>query len=121
LKRIKGSSRTVFVFDKFVIKIPNTKEYRLFLSGILANLQEKLFSRMCREDLAKVMFCDKLGLFLIMEKADMNYVKYNWKYFKDFIKNKYVNDAMKDFMLSDLKYDNWGYIKGRLIKIDYGN
>ena len=117
-----GSTRRVFVFRNFVIKIPNTQEYKLFLNGILSNLQEKLFSKMNRLDLAKVKYCDRFGLILIMEKAkEFDYNNLNWLEFKNTLEEKYKNDDMKEFMLSDAKPTNWGIINGELVKIDYGS
>ena len=117
-----GSTRKVFIFKNFVIKIPNIQEYRLFLHGILANLQEKTFSCMNRIDLGKVKFCSHFGFILAMEKANvLNYEDIDWNKFEDFLKLKYKDDEMKEFMLSDLKPTNWGYINNQLVRIDYGN
>lgn len=118
----KGATRTVFVFNKFVIKIPNFQEYKLFLNGLLANLQEKSFSKMNRIDLAKVKYCNKFGFILIMEKAqELDVKNIDWLRFKERLEDKYKNDDMKEFMLSDSKPSNWGYINNKLVKIDYGN
>jgi hypothetical protein len=117
-----GATRLVFLFKNFVIKIPNLNEYKLFLNGILANLQEKVFSKMNRPDLAKVMFCGKLGLFLVMERAEeIDCKSINWNEFKEQLEKNYKNDEMKEFMLSDPKPSNWGYINGKLVKVDYGD
>jgi hypothetical protein len=116
-----GATRRVFVFKNFVIKIPNTQEYRLFLHGLLANLQEKLWSSIDRPDLAKVKFCDKLGLFLIMERAKVIGNDVSPDLLIPMLEEKYKDDDMKEFMLSDAKNSNWGYVKGILKKIDYGN
>ena len=117
-----GATRKVFIFKNFVVKVPNAHEYRLFLNGILGNLQEKAFSKMGRYDLAKVKFCDILGLVLIMERAQMVDVEnVDYENFKDKLEEIYKDDDMKEFMLSDAKPSNWGYIKERLVKIDYGN
>jgi hypothetical protein len=128
----RGATRIVFVFKRVVIKIPNNQGYKLFLYGILANLQEKSFSRGCsRDDLAKVKFCSPLGFFLIMEKAEPIKLEElwetdwedadEWEQFSNFLHERYKDDDMKDFMLSDSKPSNWGYINGRLVKIDYGD
>jgi len=77
---------------------------------------------MNRSDLAKVKYCDRFGLILIMEKAkEFDYNNLNWLEFKNTLEEKYKNDDMKEFMLSDAKPTNWGIINGRLVKIDYGN
>jgi len=124
VKYTEGATRKVFVCNKFVIKIPNFKEYRLFLFGILANMQEKEWSGRHR-DLAKVLYCFPFGLFLIMEKAYVigERMKDNesWLFFSEMIEERYKNDELKEFILSDAKPYNWGYIGDRLVKIDYGS
>ena len=120
MKIKQGATRKVFVFKKVVVKIPTIIEYRLFLNGILANLQEKSFSGI-HSDLAKVKFCDKLGLILIMEKVDVLSNDINWLDFNNSLKEKYKNDKLKDFLLSDCKPSNWGYINNHLVKVDYGD
>jgi hypothetical protein len=115
-----GATRKVFVFRKFVVKVPNI-QYRLFLYGILANLQERLWSGQ-HPDLARVLWCDPLGLVLFMEKAEI--VKNNdhdgGALFKQ-LEAKYADDELREFLLSDCKSGNWGYIGDRLVKVDYGN
>lgn len=128
----RGATRIVFIFKRVVVKVPNNQEYKLFLHGILANLQEKSFSRGCnRDDLAKVKFCSHLGFFLVMEKAEVIKLEElwetdwedadSWEQFSDYLHELYKDDEMKEFMLSDPKPSNWGYINGRLVKIDYGD
>lgn len=116
-----GSTRTVFVLKHFVIKIPTNKEYRLFLHGVLANLQEKRWSGK-HSDLAKVIFCDILGLFLIMQKAEiLDNSDYTSIWLQCELERKYKDDDLKEFLMSDSKPSNWGYINNHLVKIDYGN
>lgn len=115
-----GATRTVYIFKNVVIKIPTTKEYRLFLRGLLANIQEGTFSK-THKDLANVLYHNKLGLFLIMERADVISNNIDWKDFENVLIEKYKDDPMKEFLLSDFKPSNWGYVKKNLVKIDYGN
>jgi hypothetical protein len=77
---------------------------------------------MNRPDLAKVKYCGKLGLILIMERAkELDYKNMNWEKFKEEVYEKYKFDTLSDFMLGDSKPSNWGYIDSRLVKIDYGD
>ena len=121
MKIERGCTRIVFVFKKFVIKIPNLLvQYDHFLYGLLANLQEKnMYGK--HKDLAKVFYCNKLGIFLIMEKAEVVSNDIDIGEFCDLLTDKYKDDKLKEFMLSDWKPSNWGYIRGRLVKIDYGD
>lgn len=116
----RGATRIVFVFNKFVIKIPSFKQYNLFLNGLLANLQEKLWTGH-HPDLAKVYFCGKLGFFLFMEKAEVLSNDVNWEKTMERLGEKYKDDELSEFMMSDFKPSNWGFINGELKKIDYGS
>jgi len=116
----RGATRIVFVFKKFVLKIPTFKQYDLFLNGLLANLQEKLWSGN-HPDLARVSFCGKLGFVLIMERAEVLGNDTNWLDTMEVLEEKYKDDELVEFLLSDFKPSNWGYINGQLKKIDYGN
>jgi hypothetical protein len=73
------------------------------------------------KDLAKVKYYNRYGLFLIMDKARVISNKIDWLKFTEYLERKYKNDNMKEFMLSDNKPNNWGYIGKHLVKIDYGN
>jgi len=128
MKIKKGATRIVFVFKRNVVKIPNVNKYQLFLNGILANLQEKSFSKLGRKDLAKVKYCDRFGLFLIMERVtELDNENIPIRRWKREMKKIYEDDILEEFMLSDLKPSNWGYIEGfgdvesRFVKFDYGN
>lgn len=114
----KGSTRIVLILSKFVIKIPSLTSYKLFLNGILSNLSEKQWSGH-HADLARVYYCNKSGLFLVMERARVVSNNVNWLKFENMLEDKYKNDELKDFLLSDAKPSNWGYISGKLKKIDY--
>ena len=52
-----GATRAVFLIDKWAIKVPNFYYgWRPFLWGLLANIQEKEFSRMKLAELCPVVF-----------------------------------------------------------------
>jgi hypothetical protein len=113
-----GCTRSVLLFKNIALKMPTLKRYNLFLHGILANLQEKQFSG-SHPDLAEVKWCSPLGLILVMERAEAISLDGHSLYVG--LKEKYQDDKMKEFLLSDCKPSNWGYIKDRLVKIDYGS
>ncbi len=113
-----GVTRTAFIFTKITFKIPSLKSsFMNFISGIQANLNEKQFSGW-RDDLAKVLYCNRFGLLLIMETCEE--IEMDELDFRNKIKKLYANDSDREFMLSDLKKSNWGIKQGRFIKIDFG-
>lgn len=123
MKIEKGITRTVFVFKNKVLKIPTFREWRLFLHGLIANISEGDISKNLnsRNDLAKVYYYSKLGLFLIMERVDICANDECWTLL-EFLENKYNGDSLKELMMSDYKPSNWGRRKdGTLVKVDYAD
>lgn len=131
----QGGTRTVFVFKNIVIKIPNmTYSWRNFLRGMIANIDEGrawAFSEH-KELLCPIRWYSFTGLVLIMEKADVelhyNEVKilFNVNYYDTPVVLKMKKDWREDFYKEwiskghdDIKPDNFGYYKKRLVKIDY--
>lgn len=117
----RGVTRTVVLVNKYAIKFPTLQSYKLFLNGLLANLQEKEFNG-SHPDLAPIIFSLPFGFCNIMVRADeLNVKDLSESEFRDFLLDKYKNDPLKEFMLSDAKSTNWGTLKGKLVKIDYGS
>jgi hypothetical protein len=103
--------------------------WKLFLNGLLANMQEVEFSAMRRQDLAPVVFHLPLGFLLVMPRLQtyMEYfgkLKWGANYvplWEDMIRLRYARDEMREFMLSDLSLANWAMLRNKPVKIDYGN
>jgi hypothetical protein len=66
----KVATRCVFFCGKYALKIPRLFSWKAFLTGMLANLQEREFRNLAPELTAKVYYADIFGLLLIMERAD---------------------------------------------------
>jgi hypothetical protein len=116
----QGCTRTVFVLKNKVIKIPTFKSFELFLCGLLSNLREGWrYEHFARNDLAKVFYYNRFGLFLIMERIEVCDNDEAHELYEK-IHELYQYDKEKEFMLDDLKPSNWGRKDGKLIKIDYG-
>lgn len=120
MKIKKGATRIVFVFNGFVVKIPNfLVQHDHFLIGCCANWSERKTCRQFRgwggmavkHRVIPTWFCSWFGLFQIQAKASV-------------LKNDaFLNDYEKAFfkkITSDIKPPNFGYYKGRLVCIDYG-
>ena len=117
---LKGSTRIVFMFNKVVVKMPTLKSWRLFLNGLLANLQERQFSKLENKNLASVLFSDPVGLIIVMEKVRK--VHHQGLFFVEVQKICCESDLHLDFWLSDCKPENYGYNnRGQLVKLDFGN
>ena len=118
----QGTTRIVFVFSNKVLKIPTFKSWSLFLHGLLSNINEgEVYNNINRNDLAKVHYYNKLGLFLIMERVSIC----SNEEARDLLKTLeeiYQNDTLRDFIMDDYKTSNWGRRQdGTLVKVDYGS
>lgn len=118
----QGTTRIVFVFSNKVLKIPTFKSWSLFLHGLLSNINEgEVYNNINRNDLAKVYYYNKLGLFLIMEKVSICSNEEALDLLET-LEETYQNDTLKDFIMDDYKTSNWGRRQdGTLVKVDYGS
>lgn len=123
----KGVTRWVFLIGKYAIKIPSLSSWKQFLNGLLANMQEREFSKMdkssCHYNLiADVHYCDPLGFLLIMERAD--YALSDWiicAWERHIVENLF-KECEKHGIPVDKKLSNVGKFAGYELKlIDYGN
>jgi len=113
----RGVTREVLIFRKIVIKIPSLRSWKLFLHGILANLQEKTFSG-AHPMLMPVLFC-LAGFILVMPKCER--IFYNEESILIEALNAIKNDSLYEFLESDFKPMNYGIYMGNVVKIDYGS
>jgi hypothetical protein len=118
----QGTTRIVFVFSNKVLKIPTFKSWSLFLHGLLSNINEgEVYNNINRNDLAKVYYYNKLGLFLIMERVSICSNEEALDLLET-LEEIYQNDTLKDFIMDDYKTSNWGRRQdGTLVKVDYGS
>lgn len=110
-----GITRIVFVFDNFVIKIPNFKCYHLhFLQGCYSNWSERNFNKTFKNTefidlVVPSLFCTWFGLVQIQRKVE--------------ILDRELTDAeMKKFETvcsGDFKPPNFGFYNNNLVCIDY--
>jgi hypothetical protein len=110
-----GVTRHVILIGRYAIKIPRLNYgYRLFLLGLLANNQERLFSTMKNERIAPVLFYLPGGFLSIMPRCklitDSEYEQLNLKDFENIPCEK-----------SPGKSDSYGWLKGQIVALDYGS
>jgi hypothetical protein len=105
MKHVRGITREVFLMRNYAIKIPSFRSWSLFLSGLLANMQEATWSgydsRLC-----PVLRYIPGGFVVVMPRcdavADVNYADF-------------------DGLPCDFKDENFGIYNGRTVLIDYGS
>lgn len=113
---VRGTTRVVFLIGRFAVKVPAVSEWRLFLLGLLANMQEVQWSAAGFPELCPVMWSIPGGVCLVMQRArTLTEAEFNALDIKSWLdRGDYVVPA-------ELKPDSFGYLDGRLVAVDYGN
>ncbi len=120
MKNIKiiryGCTRITILWKDYAIKIPCLDEWRLFLNGLLANMQEcRIFKAGCPE-VCPVLWSLPGGWMLIMKRAremtDDEFMKFDSEKWAD----------REDYIIPvEHKSMSFGWIDGKIVAIDYGN
>lgn len=123
----KGTTRWVFLIGNYAIKIPSLSSWKQFLNGLLANMQEREFSKMDKSSwhyslIADVHYCDPLGFLLIMERADYTLSEFTTNPWERHVVENLFKECEKQGVPVDKKLSNVGKFAGHELKlIDYGN
>ena len=107
-----GMTRNVLLIWKYAIKIPTFRSWKLFLRGLLANMQENEFSGVWPE-LCPVVFSVPGGVCSVMIRAEpISEKQFDLEFEK--IPEHIV-------IIAESKSQNYGYLNGKLVAIDYGS
>lgn len=112
-----GTTRTVFLIGKSAIKVPSFVEWRLFLLGLLANMQERKFWTTKDARLCPVRFGVPGGWFIVMSRA-RPLTRDEWYVF-DVERFRDTGEGM--VVPSESKMDSYGILDNRIVAVDYGN
>lgn len=111
-----GTHRTVYLVGKYAIKRPVFVEWRLFLLGLLANMQEARFSKTGWPELCPVIFSVPGGFLNIMYRAaPLEHEAFMQMSFNDFVERPEYRVPVED------KRDSFGVLDGRIVAVDYGS
>lgn len=111
-----GSTRIVFLIGSYAIKLPDfTCEWRLFLQGLLANMQERVFWTTKWAKLCPVVFSLPGGWLVVMQRArPMTESEFA------LMDEDWLNEE-NGVVPSEFKQNSFGWVDGRIVAIDYGN
>ena len=112
-----GCTRIVFLTKKYAFKIPNFfDEWRLFLHGLLANMQERNFSKAGWPELCPVILSLPGGWLNVMPRVKL----LSDKEYENFDVEKFC--VKKDRVIPvERKSVSFGWLNGKIVAIDYGN
>ncbi len=128
----QGATRNVFLIGKYAVKFPRLIEWRLFLCGLLANMQETNFWRQLRnERLCPVIFSIPGGWLIVMPRAgEFSGEDHENFDYEDFVNVGFKSDVVTLAFLGretgwvipvENKQDSFGWLDGRIVAVDYGS
>lgn len=118
----KGCTRTVVLTTNYAIKFPTLSSWQGFLRGLLANCKERLWCRCYVIDSARmlppVLWVCPGGWFSIQHRVKP--IQHRGLFYVELWAAIKRSNIPEDFWLSDVKPENFGWYKNRLVKIDIG-
>lgn len=110
-----GTSRVAIVGHRLTFKLPNPQRWRLFLYGLLANMQETTFAKTGWPELCPVFFSLPGGFLVVMPTCRIHGEKLSEEDYLAFTqKEDYAVPA-------ENKADTFGYYQDRMVAVDYGS
>jgi len=112
-----GATRVVILTRKHAIKLPNfLNGWKLFLHGLLANMQERQFSTTGWPELCPVVFSTPGGWLVVMRRArPMSIEEFHGFDVEGFC------DQSEYRVPAESKASSFGYLEGRIVALDYGS
>lgn len=112
----KGATRMVFLFPKIVVKIPRINDWKLFLCGLLGNMQERQFAKTGWPELCPIVASCPAGFWVVMRRCE-SLNDYWWQHFdyEEFI------DGGDYVVPVENKRDSFGWLDDRIVALDYGS
>lgn len=116
MHRAFGTHRTVYLIGRYAIKVPAISEWRLFLHGLLANMQEARFSAAGWPELCPVVLAMRGGWVIVMRRAE----PLPRKVFDELDVERWRDRGDYKVPVED-KLDSFGILDGRIVAVDYGS
>ena len=103
----RGVTREVILIGSRAVKIPSFRSWKLFLNGLLSNMQEKTFSKYS-EKLCPVLLSFPGGFLNVMPRCHP-------------IEDRQLMFADADGLEIEQKLCSFGYLHGKIVAVDYGS
>jgi hypothetical protein len=113
MKIALGATRLVLLTRRWAIKFPRPTGWRLFLGGLLANMQEREFARTGWPELCPVRWSIPGGWLLVMPFAEP---------LDDLQWSALQQTRHEDSRVPvEMKQDSFGVLRGAVVAVDYGS
>jgi hypothetical protein len=112
---LHGTTRVVILTKRFAFKFPTYVSWRLFLNGLLCNMQEKQFSG-TSPNLCPVLWSLPGGFLVVMPRCEpITRATFFGMDVQTFIEQPDM------FLPVENKQDSFGWYKDRIVAVDYGS
>lgn len=116
----QGITREVVLIGRYAVKLPRVSYgWRMFLCGLLANMQEADFSTTKWPELCPVLFAIPGGWLVVMRRA-RPLTDGQWEEFRREDMYNMLDNGHRSIP-AEHKRDSFGYLDGRIVAVDYGN
>lgn len=117
-----GTHRSVYLIGHYAIKLPVLRPWRMFLCGLLANMQESTFSATGWPELCPVVFACWGGWFIVMRRAQpLSREQFFSLNYGEWIKGGNNLPRGEWVVPVENKLDSFGLLDGRIVAVDYGS
>lgn len=115
----RGATRTVLLIGRLALKFPRCTEWRTFLLGLLANMQERDFSTLQFVPLCPVLFALPGGFLVVMPRVR----SLTWEEFDETHRPECWDLATNPEhpFRCEHKQCSFGWLHGKIVVVDYGN
>lgn len=115
---LKGCTRIVLLTKNYAFKIPTVKSYKLFLNGLLANLEERIWTTVDIKCINNSYYCNRFGLLVIQKRV--RHVNHRGLFWIEQRRLRILSEY-PEIHKRDIKPENYGYNEvNQLVKIDIG-
>lgn len=119
-----GGTRLVLLTKRYVFKIPRMGSWKHFVQGMLSNLTEGQWKGCKNPHLCPIAYSNRFGLMVMMHRAgpveDVELFNSDLQRLYDDVDADEYRTLDRDFFEYDAMPKNFGYLNGKLVKIDYG-
>lgn len=108
---MRGATREVLLVGRWAVKFPSARGWRLFLHGLLGNMQEALWAPHGAPDLCPVVFACPGGWVIVMARAEPA---------GDVYTPEMAALRARQHDIPEPKASSYGWLDGRLVAVDFG-
>lgn len=116
MKVKRGATRNVLLAGRFAFKFPSCRSWRLFLNGLLGNMQEAEFARAGWPKLCPVVFSLPYGFLTVMRRAE----PLPDDVWRGLDVQAWASEEGHTIPVEP-KQDSFGVLDGRIVAVDYGS